>query len=132
MRRLDQMPTYFKWLSNFNYLRFSLQSTIINSYGMGRCAETSVGVNVTTFMDFVPDEKMLEIYASDKINVDLLVGVIDSVMNGIIDAEHSIIMIASNLRDSDLYWAIPIMIMHIVFYRWVTYMVITKRIQSKS
>ena len=99
---------------------------------MGRCAETSVGVNVTTFMDFVPDEKMLEIYASDKINVDLLVGVIDSVMNGIIDAEHSIIMIASNLRDSDLYWAIPIMLMHIVFYRWVTYMVITKRIQSKS
>lgn len=132
MRRLDRMPTPFQWLSNFNYLRFSLQSTLINSYGFGRCAQSSSGFNRTSFLDLVSDEKLLSIYASDKINVEMLVKIIDSVLNGIIDEERSLIMMASNLTDNDYFTAIPMLFVHIAVYRCLTYFFIIKKIRSRS
>ena len=132
MRGIRRMPLFLQWLTNLNYIRFSLESTIINSYGFDRCSQTSDAVNQTSFVDQIPAEKLLEVYSSDKIDADLLMKSIDDVMIGITGSDRSVVMSLLNVSDDDYQTGIVTLFLHFLFYRVLTYFVIMNKIRSGS
>ena len=130
MRRVEVMPIYLRYLTSVNYIRFSLVSSLINSYGFDRCKETYVEQNQTDFLDIIPPEKMLEIYSSDKINSDALISTMKSVLNGVSEDDRSVVLSHFKLNDSDYYSSIFMLFFHLILYRTLTYLTIRRKIQK--
>src|SRR6185437_9742336 len=128
------MPIYFQWLTNINYIRFGLTSCLINSYGFGRC-DQEVGAQNGTFniLDAIPGDKLMEIASSDKIDSQLLLKSMNSLITGNKEGENiSIIMDMFLLTDSDYYFCIFMLFIHNIIYRSLTYYVILKKVVSKT
>ena len=112
------MPTMFRFISYFNYVRYGLEATLIDVYGFDRCAAQSTNDTINV-MDAIPMEKMLEIYGSEKIDADSLVKSIDSLMIGS-ERSDSIILDNFDLDQFEFYRAIVYYLiihqLHIISY----------------
>lgn len=132
MLRVEVMPVYFQWMTQINYIRFSLVSSLLNSYGFGRCEDEFVATNQTDFLELIPPEKLLEIYGSDRINSDHLISAMKVIVNGIGSDPRSVVLTQFNLQDSDYYYSIVMLFFHYFLYRGITYFVIKSKIKLLS
>lgn len=133
MIRLHIVPFYFRWLSYADYMRFGVVSALINSYGFDRCSEVlSSKTNETDMVAMISPEKLLEVYSSDKIDAELLMSTLDSIFNGISDKTKSVVMSNFQLEDSDYYFSIMMLFIHLIIIRSVSYFVIVSKIRAKS
>ena len=131
MISVDLMPTAFKMLTYLNYLRFGVVASLTNSYGFGRCSELEI--NQTKITDMIPPDKALEILSSDKIDSELVVSTVTSLMSGAFGKDkRSEVLRQFNLYDSDYLVAIIMLVFHLIFYRYCTYLAIKSKIKAKS
>ncbi|CAG2176624.1 unnamed protein product, partial [Oppiella nova] len=94
MVELDKMPFYFRYFAYINYVKYGMDTTLINIYGFDRCSAEGVERNDTfNIMDAIPPEKMMQIYSSDKIDVEKIMSTVGGLMTGILDEDnHSFIL----------------------------------------
>ena len=133
--RISSMPMVFQWLTYFNYLRFGITSSLIDIYGLGRCADQSLGnVNQTHWTDLISAEQMLQIYSSDQLDPDALVSTVDSLVGnfGNISDNRSIVFKSYGLYDQDYPFSILMLFIHIIVYRLLTYLIILRKIDLNS
>src|SRR5262249_32712594 len=110
-----------------------LMASLINGYGFGRCLTPEHQVNETNLADLVPPDKLVEIYASDQLDTDLLAQTLGSLVSGAFTADHRSQMLEEfRLYDSDYYIAIAMLTFHLVFYRYCNYLTIQNKIKAKS
>ena len=128
---IDLMPPIFKMLTYLNYIRFGLMASLLNSYGFGRCSESEL--NQTKITDMVPPDKALEILSSDKIDAELVISSLQLVLSGAFGEDRrSELLRQFNILESDYLLSIIMLVFHLFFYRYCTYLTIRSKIKAKS
>ena len=132
MVRIVTMPFYFRYLTYFNYMRYGIEAALIDIYGFERCsADVPFDNSTLNLLDAIPTEKMLQIFASDKINVETLVTTVNSLMGGFDKENHSIVMEFFNYKDNEYYIAIAVLLFNFICLRGLTYFFILRKVKSK-
>ena len=133
MIRIGSMPMVFQWLSYLDYIRFGISASLIDIYGFGRCTVHSAQ-NQSHWMDSISEEQLLQIYSSDKIDSELLISSVGSLMGSLVNTEEdrSSIMKKFDLIEPDYYFAQVMLYTHIIFFRAATYFIILKKIDMAS
>lgn len=125
MIRVKMMPPVFRYLSYFNYIRYGLESMLIDVYGFDRCSALTTNTTVDV-MDAIPMEKMLELYGSGKVDVDSLASSVDSLMIGS-HRKDSIILDHFDLGPFEFYRAIVLLVINFLLFRVITYYLLVRK-----
>ncbi|CAG2105224.1 unnamed protein product, partial [Medioppia subpectinata] len=77
LARIETMPAPLRVITYFDYLRFGLESMIVNIYGLNRCDDNPLVVNKTDFLQHFSDETLMKIYSSEVIPYEKLLSIVD-------------------------------------------------------
>lgn len=121
------MGTFFRGLSYTAYARFGFESLVINCYGFDRCNQNRVDTNRTDLLSMITTEQMLEIAGSDKLDPGLLLDTLNGLTGGLLQEDDRAIVLESiKLNESDYYFSIAWLVLHLIVFRVLTYLFIQR------
>ena len=132
MVKLETMPFYFRYLSYLNFIKYGLDSTLINIYGFGRCDKPldNNGIKPMDIMNMIPEDKLMTIMSSDKIDASALLEGINAVMNGISDNNYSIVLDHFKLENYNYFISIFMLLFNFIIFRVLTYYLILRKVRT--
>jgi len=128
---IDQMPQYFQWLSYVNYIRFSLESSIADIYGFGRCEDSIVSnLTISDLTEAIPKSVMDQISNSNVINANAFLSTLNYFSGEVSNETQSIALINYGLNDDNLYEGIILLVIIMIAYRIFTYLFLLRKIRA--
>lgn len=127
------MPDVFRWFSFANYVRFSLESSIVTIYGYDRC-DPNVTPNYTApdFGSLLPPIDPFDPNSTLGFDPFALMNVLSFFSGEVTSDTKSIALINYGLEDDDLYKGLGILVLQIAVYRVITYFVLLWKVKSIS
>jgi hypothetical protein len=131
--RIDSMPEYLRWPSYVNYFRYGFNSLVVDVYGFGRCDKSpDLSHNKTNWIEAIPMPTLIEIYTSDKVNVEALLSALKVFTGEDFNQTESIGLTFFDLEDYNLYEGIVGLIVLMIAFRVLTYFFILKKVKSRT